>query len=197
MTIKLVVLLELVAAASRPSASVSEVAALTTKATPVTVDAARVSSEVGRGATAVAATLAAKTTVPAAAAAAREPQACAALDTSVFCLVCPGLLSLCSDAVDVAKEVGQLLGAVPDVDALVLAILVDEVELPQHLEKGEVGSGVIDNTFGAVLDQILEQLEGFVDLSPFLGGFLCEPPVDHGHDLVEGLAAVATRGQLI
>lgn len=196
MAVKLVVLLELIAA-SRPPASVSEVAALTTKPTSVTIDAARVSSEVGRGATAVAATLAAKATVSAAAAAAREPKACAALDTSVFCLVCSGLLSLCSDAVDVAEEIGQLLGAIPDVDALVLAILVDEVELPKHLEEGKVGSGVIDDTFGAVLDQILEQLKGFVDLSPFLGGFLCEPPVDHGHDLVEGLAAAATRGQLI
>lgn len=51
-----------------------------------------------------------------------------------------------------------------------------------------MGAGVVDDALGAVLDEELEELEGFVDLAPFVGSFFGEALVDHGHDLVEELA---------
>jgi hypothetical protein len=51
-----------------------------------------------------------------------------------------------------------------------------------------VGSRIVNHSLGAVLDQEFEELEGFVDLSPFLGGLFGKALVDHGHDFVEELA---------
>ncbi len=62
------------------------------------------------------------------------------------------------------------------------------MELAQHLEEGQVGSGIVDDALGTVLDEELEQLQGLVDLPPFFGGLLGEAAVDHGHDLIEGSA---------
>ena len=70
------------------------------------------------------------------------------------------LFALCPDAVDIAKQLGQLLGAIPNVYTLVLAVLVDKVELAQHFEEGEVGAGIVNDAFGAVLDEEFEQLQG-------------------------------------
>lgn len=50
-----------------------------------------------------------------------------------------------------------------------------------------MGSSIVDNTFGTMLDEVFEQLESLVDLPPFFGGLFCESPIDHGHDLVECL----------
>lgn len=68
-----------------------------------------------------------------------------------------------------------------------------------------MGSHIVDDSLGAVLDQELEQLKSLsyfrhvpkgvvvethlVDLSPFLGGLFCKAFVDHGHNLVEDLTA--------
>jgi len=49
-------------------------------------------------------------------------------------------------------------------------------------------SGLVDDTLGAVLDKILEKLEGLVDLAPLFGRLFGKAAVDHGHDLVESLA---------
>jgi hypothetical protein len=76
-----------------------------------------------------------------------------------------------------------------------------------------VGSCIIDNSFGTVLDQEFQQLERLyiakegtispetffhnepvlpylVNLSPFLRGLVGEPFVDQGHDLIEQLAVI-------
>ena len=84
----------------------------------------------------------------------------ATLNASKLVAVRARLFALSSDAVDISEKLRELLGAVADVDALVLAVLVDEVELPQHLEEGHVGARVVDDALGAVLDEELEQLEG-------------------------------------
>ena len=42
------------------------------------------------------------------------------------------------------------------IDALIFAFLVDVVEATKHFEGGDMGSNVIDDTFGSMLYQILE-----------------------------------------
>lgn len=46
---------------------------------------------------------------------------------------------------------------------------------------------IINNPLTPVLDQEFQQLQRFVDLSPFFRGFLGETFVNHGHDFVEEL----------
>ena len=48
-----------------------------------------------------------------------------------------------------------------------------------------MGACIINDAFGTVSDEELEQLEGLVDLPPFFGRLLGEALVDHGHDFVQ------------
>ena len=45
------------------------------------------------------------------------------------------------------------------VDALIFALLVDVVEVSQHFYGGDVRTGIIDNTFTPVLDQVFQELQ--------------------------------------
>jgi hypothetical protein len=46
------------------------------------------------------------------------------------------------------------------IDALIFALLVDVVEATKHFDGGDMRSSVIDDTFGSLSYQILEQLQG-------------------------------------
>ncbi|KAI6876670.1 hypothetical protein KC338_g292 [Hortaea werneckii] len=63
-----------------------------------------------------------------------------------------------------------------------------------HLEKREMRAGVVDDTFGAVLDQKLHKLQSFVDLPPLFCRLLGKAFVDHWHDFVECLAVLWVSG---
>jgi hypothetical protein len=106
---------------------------------------------------------------------------------------------------------------------LVLALFVDVMEVSEHLDGRDVGTSVVDDTLGSILDEVLEELESLwrekmemtinlsgdddgsrrqegrrtdlVDLSPFSGFLLHEALVDSGHDLVELLAVRVERMQ--
>lgn len=89
---------------------------------------------------------------------------------------------------------------------MILPFLVDIVEVPEHLDRGNVRTGVVDNALAAVLDQILQQLQrlrgavssrerevyvtdaDLVNLSPLACLLLHEARVDSGHDFIEVLA---------
>jgi hypothetical protein len=51
------------------------------------------------------------------------------------------------------------------IDTLVLALVVNVVEVAEHLDGREVGLGVIDDTLRSVLDQVFEQGESLDDVS--------------------------------
>lgn len=106
-------------------------------------------------------------TTPAAAAAQARPAAAIIASASpiaayanvlvpvVLCL--PPLLS---DAFEVAEQLCELFAPVPYIDPLVFALVVNVVEIAQHLDHGEVAPRVVNNTLRAVLDEVLEQLQG-------------------------------------
>ena len=89
----------------------------------------------------------------AAAAADARSDARSALETPELIAVGAGLLPLGPDQFNVSEQFDQLRRAVAHVDALILAVLIDEVKLAEHSEEGHVGSGVVDDTLGAVLDE--------------------------------------------
>lgn len=70
--------------------------------------------------------------------------------------------------INVGEKLCKLFCPIPNIHTLVLAVLVNEMELPQHLEEREVRPRIINNPFRAVLNQEFQKLEGFVYLSPFL-----------------------------
>lgn len=45
------------------------------------------------------------------------------------------------------------------VDSLVFSFLVDIMEIPQHLQGRKMRTCIVDYSFRAVLDQVLEQLQ--------------------------------------
>jgi hypothetical protein len=61
------------------------------------------------------------------------------------------------------------------------------MEVPEHLNGGYMRARIIDDTLTAVFDEILEQLESFVYLSPLACFFLHKAGIDARHDLVEVL----------
>lgn len=67
---------------------------------------------------------------------------------------------LLPDALEVAEQLCELLAPVPDVDSLVFALVVNVVEVAQHLDHGEVAARVVNHTFRAVFDEVFEQLKG-------------------------------------
>lgn len=81
------------------------------------------------------------------------------------------------------------------------------MELAKHLKQREMGTRIVDDSFRAVFDQELEELESlsnslalilgegleqvhtyFVNLAPFFCSLLREAAINHRHDLVEQLA---------
>ena len=89
---------------------------------------------------------------------------------------------------------------------MIFALLVDIVEVSQHFYGRDVRTGIIDNTFTPVLDQVFQELQclrGYhvrqegevahryahlVYLSPLTSLFLHIARVNGGHDFVELLA---------
>jgi hypothetical protein len=137
---------------------------VSSKATAIAVDTSTVASVVGICTFAPEASVSATAT-----SAAREAaHARTTLNTAELVPVRACLLALGADTFDVAQKLGKLLGSVSHVDALILAILVDEVELPEHLQEGDVGARIVDNSFGAVLDEELEKLESLEPSAPHL-----------------------------
>ena len=134
------------------------------------------------------------------------------LNTTKFVPVCPCFLPFSADGINIAKELRKLLCSVAHIDALIFAVLIDEVELPKHSKEGEVGARVVYDSFRAILDQEFEKLERldqsvmlvgytqrtletyFVDLPPFFCCLVCEALVDQGHDLVEQLTRRSALG---
>ena len=58
------------------------------------------------------------------------------------------------------------------IQALIFALLVDVVEVAQHLDCCDVRARVIDNAFTAVLHQIFEKLQSLIHemlTSPYAG----------------------------
>lgn len=141
-----VILLETAA----PPAGIPEIVGIATKASTVTVDTSTVSSE----------TFTAEASVSAAGAGEAAAKAHAALDTTELVPVGSGLLSLCTDEIDVAQQLDQLLRAIAHVDTLVLAIVIDIVELAEHPQERDVGPGIINDSFRTVLDQEFKELKG-------------------------------------
>ena len=45
------------------------------------------------------------------------------------------------------------------IDTLIFTLLVDVVEVPQHLDGADVGARVVDNALTAVLHEVLKQLK--------------------------------------
>ena len=94
------------------------------------------------------------------------------------------------------------------IDTLVLAVLVNVVEISQHLDQAQMRPGVVDDSFRAVFDQVparcrqmpiemsnsslledsLQKHESLVDLPPLPGLLLRETSIDRRHDLIEQLA---------
>jgi hypothetical protein len=142
----LVVLVKTIAALLRV---VEAGSCVSTKATSVSIYAPVVVSILCR--------FAAKATISAAAAATAAGEASAhtrsTFDAPKFVSVCSRLLALGSDALNIAEQLGEFLGAVANVDALVLAILVDEVKLSEHFEEGYMRARIVDDSLRAVLDE--------------------------------------------
>lgn len=74
------------------------------------------------------------------------------------------------------------------VDPLVFSLLVDVMEIAKHFYRANVRTSIINNPFAAVLDNVFEKLECFVDLPPLAGFLFHKSTVDAGHDFVEVLA---------
>jgi len=103
----------------------AELGVLSTKAASITKDL----PVIGAAAATEPASLATEPAVPVTTDGEAAAEARTALDAAVFVLVGSCLLALTSDHLDVAQQLSQLGGAVPYVDALVFAVLIDVVEL--------------------------------------------------------------------
>jgi hypothetical protein len=79
-----------------------------------------------------------------------------ALNAAVLIFGLPCLLSFCSDHVNIAQHLDKFSGTVSNIDTLVFAVLIDVVELPKHSEEGEVGSGIVDDSFRSVLAEVFQ-----------------------------------------
>lgn len=49
------------------------------------------------------------------------------------------------------------------VDSLILALLVDIVEVSEHFDSRQMGTGVVDNALAAVFHDVFQQLQGLAD----------------------------------
>ena len=96
-----------------------------------------------------------------------------------------GLAPLLLELLLVPDEGYQLLGLFPHVDALVTAVPVRELEVPEGLDGENVLPALLGNALRAVLDQVVQQGEGFVDVTPVFP-VVIEPLPYHAHDLCEG-----------
>jgi hypothetical protein len=112
-------------------------------------------------------------------------------NASIFVSIGPSFLSLGSNRINIAEQLRKFLGSISNVDTLILAILINEMELPKHSEEGDVLAGVVYYSFGTILHKEFEQLkrlpmisvriagdlavvEYLVDLPPFLRSLVCE-----------------------
>jgi hypothetical protein len=44
--------------------------------------------------------------------------------------------------------------------SLIFTLLVNVVEISQHLESGDMGSGIVDDSLRPMLDEVFQQLKG-------------------------------------
>ncbi len=51
------------------------------------------------------------------------------------------------------------------INPLVLPLLINIMEIPQHLNGRDMGSSVINNAFTSVLDDVFEKLESLLDIN--------------------------------
>ena len=82
----------------------------------------------------------------------------AAFNATELVAIGPGFLSLGPDTFNIAEKFRKFLCSVANIDALVLAVLVVELELAQHFEKRKMASSIVDDSFRTILDQEFEQL---------------------------------------
>lgn len=71
------------------------------------------------------------------------------------------------------------------IDPLVLSFCIDIVKVAEHFDRGDVCSRIVDNSFAAVLDDVLKKLECLIYLAPLAGFFLQEATVNAWHNFVE------------
>lgn len=101
----------------------AELGILPAKSSSITIDFSTIAAATK------ATSLATETAVSAATAGEASAEACTTLDAAVFVLVCSCFLALSSDHFDIAQQLAQFSRAVPYVDALIFAVLIDVVEL--------------------------------------------------------------------
>lgn len=70
---------------------------------------------------------------------------------------------------------------------LIFALVINVVEVPQHLDRAYMGAGIVHDSLAAVLNQVFKQLQSLVYLSPLAGFFLHEAGIDARHDFIEVL----------
>lgn len=145
----LVILLESIPTA----AGILKAAGSASEPTAIPIHAAAISTKVQ-----VAAAEAAEPTPAPAPGHGRRSQTGAAFKAGILVSRGPCLLAFGSDPIDIRQEFGELLGAVPHVDALILSVLVNVMKLAEHLEQGQVRSSVVDDPLRPVLDEKLQQL---------------------------------------
>ena len=66
------------------------------------------------------------------------------------------LASFHADHIDIGQQGSQFFCTSTDVHALVFSLLVDVVEVAQNFDRRQVSTSFIDDTFGAILDNIFK-----------------------------------------
>lgn len=79
------------------------------------------------------------------------------------------------------------------INTLVLALVINVMEIPQHFNSRYMGPGVINNALAAMFDEVFNQLQRLVNFPPLARFFFHETRIDTGHDFVEVLKVKCTK----
>ena len=74
------------------------------------------------------------------------------------------------------------------IDPLILSLVIDVMEVPQHLDGRQVTTCVIYDALAPIFDEIFKKLQGLVNLAPLTRFLVHEARVNCWHDLIELLA---------
>lgn len=85
----------------------------------------------------------------------------------------------------IPQQSHQVLGLLPDVDSLVPPFSVYVLEVSECLDDGHVLPTVLGHPLGTRFDQVVQQDQRLVDVTPVFPVVIDSLP-DHSHDLCEG-----------
>lgn len=91
-------------------------------------------------------------------------------NTCVLVLVYFGLASLGAYFVNVGEKFYEFPGTISHVETLVFTLLVNVIEVTKHLNRGDVGAGIVYYPFATIFDEVLEELECLIGISQSDGG---------------------------